>query len=134
MAIPSVCRDLSTCGFFRANGARPAAWPVSASFRPLAVHKYGFGAKSCATRLNPPGSAPLAGAKEAACVTLMSSRRFLRAFASGPVRRASASLSASRLDSHPLANTPSAPQSRLTAGQSKKKLREEPAGKPSVEL
>ena len=65
MAIPSVCRDLSTCGFFRANGARPAAWPVSAS------------------------------------------------------------LSASRLDSYPLANTPSAPQSRLTAGQSKKKLREE---------
>ena len=90
MAIPSVCRDLSTCGFFRANGARPAAWPVSASFRPLAVHKYGFGAKSCANRLNPPGSAPLAGAKEAACVTLMSSRRFLRVLASGPVRRVAA--------------------------------------------
>ena len=52
----------------------------------------------------------------------------------GPANRASASLSASRLDSHPLANTPSAPQSRLTAGQSKKKLREEQAEKPSVEL
>ena len=41
----------------------------------------------------------------------------------GPANRASASLSASRSGSPPLANTPSAPQSRLTAGQRKRELR-----------
>ena len=80
-------RDLATCGVFRGNRARPPAWPVCASFRPLDIHEYVFGAKSCATRLKPMGSARLSAAKGAAYVTLMSSRRFLRPLASGPVRR-----------------------------------------------
>ena len=169
MAIPSACRDLSTCGFFRANGARPAAWPVSASFRPLAVHKYGFGAKSCANRLNLPGSAPLAGAKEAACVTLMScggssessrpapfaasplppsagrsaARDFVGEYAfssrlrlvSAVRRTATPRLSPPAARPLPRSRTRlSAPLSRLTAGQRKKKLCEEQAEKPSVEL
>lgn len=63
-------RDLATCGVFRGNRARPPAWSVCASFRPLDIHEYVFGAKSCATRLKPMGSARLSAAKGAAYVTL----------------------------------------------------------------
>ena len=64
-------RDLATCGVFRGNRARPPAWSVCASFRPLDIHEYVFGAKSCATRLKPMGSARLSAAKGAAYVTLV---------------------------------------------------------------
>ena len=63
---------------------------ASASLRPLAVHQYSFGSQSCRIRRVPAQSARLSAAKDAAFVTLMSSRRILRSVASGPVRRVAA--------------------------------------------
>ena len=86
---------LSACDLFRANGARLPAWPPCASFRPLDNLQVSLGAKSCASRLNPKGSAPLAGAKEVAVTPSefaagRPSPAYPRALASGPVRRGDA--------------------------------------------
>ena len=84
------CRDLRTCGVFRGNRAPASERAASASLRPLAVHQYSFGSQSCRIRRVPAQSARLSAAKDAAFVTLMSSRRILRLGASGPVRRVAA--------------------------------------------
>ena len=86
---------LTACDLFRANGARLPAWPSCASFRPLDNLQVGLGAKSGASRHNPEGSAPLAGAKEVAVTPSefaagRPSPAFPRALASGPVRRSDA--------------------------------------------
>ena len=86
----AACRDLPTCGVFRGNRAPASERAASASLRPLAVHQYSFGSQSCRIRRVPAQSARLSAAKDAAFVTLMSSRRILRLAASGPVRRVAA--------------------------------------------
>ena len=83
--------------------ARPFATAHSACLRQLGFAsadildnlQVGLGAKSSASRLNPGGSAPLAGAKEVAVTPNefaagRPSPAFPRALASGPVRRGDA--------------------------------------------